>query len=59
MGLQTILRDRVNQSGAFHLVQTVLNGQTYLRTTLINPHTTLEDLAALLEALRTTQVPGV
>jgi len=48
--LQASIRDRVVRSGAFHLVKTGLRGRTWLRTTLINPLTTLDDLAALLAA---------
>lgn len=50
------MRDDVRRSiverGAFHLVQTRLSGETYLRTTLINPRTTEQDLAALIDAVR-------
>jgi L-2,4-diaminobutyrate decarboxylase len=53
-GLQTAVRDRLVQSGAFHLVKTVLRGKTWLRTTLINPLTTAADLEALLAAAEAT-----
>jgi L-2,4-diaminobutyrate decarboxylase len=46
--LQSRVRDRIVQSGAFHLVKTALRGKTYLRTTLMNPLTTEDDLEALL-----------
>lgn len=48
--LQARLRDALVQGGGFHLVKTTLGGRTYLRTTLINPLTTLGDLEALLAA---------
>jgi L-2,4-diaminobutyrate decarboxylase len=50
--LQTRLRDTVNRSGAFHVVQTRARGRTYLRTTLIHPLTQLDDLRGLLTAVR-------
>jgi L-2,4-diaminobutyrate decarboxylase len=49
---QTALRERVLKSGAFYLVQTRLRDGVFLRTTLVNPLTTDDDLAALLGALR-------
>ena len=49
--LQSAWRDTIVQSGAFHLVKTVLRGRTYLRTTLVNPLTTEDDLQGLLAAV--------
>lgn len=46
------LRRRVNESGAFYLVQAGIGGETWLRVTLMNPLTTDDDLAALLDAIR-------
>jgi L-2,4-diaminobutyrate decarboxylase len=46
--LQSRIRDRIVHSGDFHLVKTVLRGRTFLRTTLMNPLTTEDDLEALL-----------
>ena len=50
--LQLRVRDELVHSGAFYLVKTRLRGRTYLRTTLINPRTTEDDLSALLLAIR-------
>ncbi len=50
--LQAEIRSRLVTSGAFYLVQTRLSGALYLRTTLINPLTTENDLAALLDQAR-------
>lgn len=50
--LQARLRQRVLAEGSFYLVQTRLRGALYLRTTIVNPLTREEDLAALLERLR-------
>ncbi len=50
--LQMSIRRRVIESGAFYLVQAGLREGLFLRVTLINPLTTIEDLAALLDALR-------
>lgn len=50
--LQDELRERVLATGRFYLVKTRLKGRTWLRTTLLNPSTTLDDLRALVELLR-------
>jgi len=49
---QLQLRRAIIQSGDFYLVQTHLDGRSYLRTTLINPLTTMEHLQGLLDCLR-------
>jgi L-2,4-diaminobutyrate decarboxylase len=51
-GLQLRLRRAVVESGEFYLVQSRIDGRPVLRTTIINPLTTKEDLSALLECLR-------
>jgi L-2,4-diaminobutyrate decarboxylase len=50
--LQVRLRESLVTSGNFYLVQTTLGGRVWLRVTIINPLTTDEDLAAMLDALR-------
>ena len=45
------LRKRIIESGEFYIVQTVLRGRTWLRTALMNPFTTIDHLAAMLDAL--------
>jgi L-2,4-diaminobutyrate decarboxylase len=50
--LQARIRRAVVESGRFFLTQTRLDGRCVLRTTLINPVTTIDDLAALLDCLR-------
>lgn len=57
---QRRLRRTVVESGAFYLVQTGLDGETWLRVTIMNPATTREDLARLLDALRSAapQITG-
>lgn len=49
---QLELRRSVVQSGDFYLVQTRIDGRSYLRATLINPLTGEEDLQALIKCLR-------
>ena len=49
---QSEVRQRVVASGRYFLVQTVLRNKIYLRTTLMNPSTKVEDLKGLIEAIR-------
>ncbi|MHC5064529.1 MAG: pyridoxal phosphate-dependent decarboxylase family protein [Planctomycetota bacterium] len=49
---QAKLRRRVVEAGEYFLVQTRLEEELWLRTTLMNPLTEKEDLAGLLAALR-------
>jgi len=46
------LRRTVIESGEYYLVQTNLDGRSYLRSTVINPLTTEEHLRGLLDCLR-------
>src|SRR5262249_50653141 len=50
--LQVGIRRRLAQSGRFYLVQTRLDRGVFLRLTIINPLTRLDDLDALLESVR-------
>lgn len=45
--LQLRIREELVHSGAFYVVKTRLRDRTYLRTTIINPRTTEDDLSAL------------
>jgi L-2,4-diaminobutyrate decarboxylase len=49
---QLEVRQRVVASGKYFLVHTVLRSKVYLRTTLMNPRTTVEDLKGLIDAIR-------
>lgn len=49
---QLRLRRRVIESGRYYLVQSRIAGRSMLRTTIINPLTTADDLAGLLDCLR-------
>jgi len=49
---QLQVRQRVVASGNYFLVHTVLRSKVYLRTTLMNPRTTVEDLKGLIDAIR-------
>jgi L-2,4-diaminobutyrate decarboxylase len=50
--LQSVIRQRLIASGAFYLVQTGLPTGVHLRTTLLNPFTTIDHLRQLLDAVR-------
>jgi L-2,4-diaminobutyrate decarboxylase len=50
--LQLRLRRAVIESGEFYLVQSRIDGRPVLRTTMMNPLTTVDDLHGLLECLR-------
>ncbi len=49
---QLRLRRAVIEAGDFYLVQTSLDGRSYLRTTIMNPLTTAAHLRQLLDCLR-------
>lgn len=49
---QTAIRRGLLAEGSFYLVQTSLRGQIHLRTTIIHPMTTEDDLLALLDTIR-------
>ena len=49
---QAAIRRCLLAEGRFYLVQTTLPAGVFLRVTIINPETTLDDLAALLDAVR-------
>jgi L-2,4-diaminobutyrate decarboxylase len=51
---QVHLREKVVASGKYFLVQTVLRNRVYLRTTLMNPRTTIGDLEGLIQVIRDT-----
>ena len=55
--LQLRIREELVHSGAFYVVKTRLRDRTYLRTTIINPRTTEDDLSALLMAIRAAANP--
>lgn len=60
--LNAAIRKKVLEDGEFYIVQTKLKGIHYLRTTLMNPFTTLEDLSNLLNHIlvlsNEEQIPG-
>ena len=47
------IRQMLVQSGRFYFVQTVIKGQRFLRTAIMNPLTTTADFKALLDEVRT------
>lgn len=45
------IRTKLLEEGRFYIVQTILNGQLYLRVSLMNPLTTVNELQELLAAV--------
>ena len=43
------IRDRIIKDGSFYIVQVELNGKVWLRLTIINPVTSMDDLKAFLK----------
>lgn len=50
--LNARIRQQLVEEGEFYIVQTILQGRRYLRTTIMNPLTAAADFAALLERCR-------
>lgn len=50
---QAELRRELVENGKFHLTQTSINGDTWLRATIMNPLTSESDFQALLRAIET------
>jgi L-2,4-diaminobutyrate decarboxylase len=57
-GLQRRIRRAMLERGHFYIVQTELAGRMWLRGTLINPRTTVSDLDALMDEIRTVARGG-
>jgi len=52
--LNAKVRQLLLEDGTFYIVQTKLNGIHYLRTSLMNPFTTKDDLGELLKKIKTS-----
>jgi L-2,4-diaminobutyrate decarboxylase len=50
--LNAAIRQRLLEEGKFYIVQTTLREKLYLRVSLMNPLTTVEDVRALLEEVK-------
>ncbi len=50
------IREHIKDDGEFYIVQTEIDGNTYLRTTLMNPFTTLDHLQKLLQKIREIKI---
>ncbi|MEM6698276.1 MAG: pyridoxal-dependent decarboxylase [Bacteroidota bacterium] len=49
--INNFIRQKLLEEGEFYIVKTQLQGKTYLRTTLMNPFTTIEHLELLLRRI--------
>ncbi len=54
--LNTKIRKQILNDGNFYIVQTLLNGQVYLRVSLMNPLTKSKDLICLLDTIENITV---
>lgn len=55
-----LIREKVIKRGKFYIVQAELNEKVWLRVTIINPQTTIDDLRALLDEIRECgEAPGL
>ena len=50
--INSAIRDRIIKEGSFYIVQTELSGIIWIRITIINPATSLENLKNLLERIK-------
>lgn len=50
--LNETIREKIKVDGEFYIVQTVVNGNIYLRLTIMNPFTTIEILKDLLKKVK-------
>lgn len=48
------IRDKIIKDGSFYAVQVELEGKIYIRVTIINPLTTIEDLLSFIKKVETT-----
>jgi L-2,4-diaminobutyrate decarboxylase len=54
------IRERLIKGGKFYIVQAEINEKVWLRTTIINPHTTINKLLELLDEIRSiADSPGL
>ena len=52
--LNTAVRDHLTRNGEYYVVQTKLQGQVWLRTTITNPFTSTRDFTGLLDTIHQT-----
>ncbi len=54
--LNASIRQRILEKGDFYIVQTMLNGNLYLRTTIMNPMTDVVQFKSLLESINRLRI---
>lgn len=54
--VQKQIRKELHKTGSYYTTQTDLNNQSYIRCTIINPHTTMKELRELLIKIQTTNI---
>jgi L-2,4-diaminobutyrate decarboxylase len=56
--MQIMIRDRLNEQGQFYLSTTSFMGTRYLRVSLMNPDTTMQDIQDLVHKIRSIRGEG-
>ncbi|MFC2107365.1 pyridoxal phosphate-dependent decarboxylase family protein [Bacteroidota bacterium] len=54
--LNSSIRNNLKENGRFYIVQTIINGNIYLRVSIMNAFTTIEILKDLLHEIRTSKI---
>ncbi|MFH0761217.1 MAG: pyridoxal-dependent decarboxylase [Bacteroidota bacterium] len=57
--INSFVRKEIIESGKFYIVQTQINGKVYLRSSLMNPFTSEQDMVELLDFIRETAKSAV
>ncbi|MGD9580918.1 MAG: aspartate aminotransferase family protein, partial [Vampirovibrionia bacterium] len=54
--IQKEIRKEIHKTESFYTTQTELNNKSYIRCTIINPHTTMKEIRTLIETIQTINI---